>query len=108
MKKESKENTFADQRNSFKPVNDLEEEKDNDTLNDSLPIPEFQGTADLSSFPQSTSGDTLQERPTQTFRAPATSQRNIGKLRSKLTSGIKGWKKVVPLHGKVKTSITKA
>ena len=108
VKKESNENTFADQRNSFKPVNDLEEEKDNDTLNDSLPIPEFQGTADLSSFPQSTSGDTLQERPTQTFRAPATSQRNIGKLRSKLTSGIKGWKKVVPLHGKVKTSITKA
>ncbi len=105
VKRESKENIIADQKKPFKPVNDLKEEKDINTLNDSGPMPEFRG---VSSFPQSTPGDTLQERPIQTSRAPRTSQQNIGKLRSKLRSSIKGMKKVLPLHGKVITSNAKA
>lgn len=105
VKRESKENVFVDQHQSFKSVNDTMENAHGIlNKNQSITI-ESRGDEDiLSSSPQSPPSDTMQ---IQTACSSATSHQKFGKFRSKLRTGIKGMTKIVPSQGKRKVNKTK-
>ena len=97
--RESKVHMITDQPLSFDADDIAMEDTKVNNRNKSHTVAEFREESTVTFSPQSPPDDALQESPMQT---PRPSQQHIGKIRSKLRTGLKEMKKVVPLNRKRK------